>query len=160
MHVCSVYHHAVSLLSKTSDVKSLLLLLLPVAFFHSIVTLLCFYHLCQPHLVPVCRVTKAHCTTLIWTSSCQQVAMPALASRSRPANPGGGHSIWAAAPPLPPTADSSPSQLLTIMLLAPVDSDSLFGSAAVVSIRIKTAAAPHTSACMHGKRLDCSCTYQ
>lgn len=45
--------------------------------------------------------------------------------------PLGGHSIWAAAPPLPITADSSPSQLPIIMLLAPVDSDSLFRSAAV-----------------------------
>ena len=66
--------------------------------------------------------------------------------------PLGGHSIWAAAPPLPITADSSPSQLPIIMLLAPVDSDSLFRSAAVVSIHIKAAAAPphiaHLHACM------------
>ncbi|DBA90918.1 TPA: hypothetical protein ACH3X1_016125 [Trebouxia sp. C0004] len=45
--------------------------------------------------------------------------------------PLGGHSIWAAAPPLPPTANSSSSQLPIIMLLAPVDSDSLFRSATV-----------------------------
>ncbi|DBA69331.1 TPA: hypothetical protein ACH3X2_012908 [Trebouxia sp. C0005] len=45
--------------------------------------------------------------------------------------PLGGHTIWAAAPPLALTADSSPSQLPVIMLLAPVDSDSLFKSATV-----------------------------
>lgn len=65
--------------------------------------------------------------------------------------PLGGHTIWAAAPPLALTADSSPSQLPVIMLLAPVDSDSLFKSATVVSIHKKLATAlPHISACMHG----------
>jgi len=58
--------------------------------------------------------------------------------------PLGGHSIWAAAPPLPPTADSSPSQLPIIMLLAPVDSDSLFRSASVVSIYNKLQLDRHT----------------
>ena len=64
--------------------------------------------------------------------------------------PLGGHSIWAAAPPLAPNADSSPSQLPIIMLLAPVDSDSLFRSATVVSMHKNWQLHCHTChICMH-----------
>ncbi len=64
--------------------------------------------------------------------------------------PLGGHSIWGAAPPLPPNADSSSSQLPIIMLLAPVDSDSLFRSATVVSIHNKLQQDRHTlHVCTH-----------
>lgn len=48
--------------------------------------------------------------------------------------PLGGHSIWGAAPAMLPFADSPPSQLPIILLLAPVDSDSFFRAATVVNI--------------------------
>ena len=47
--------------------------------------------------------------------------------------PLGGHSIWGAAPPLPPHDESASSQLPIIMLLAPVDSTAFFKSETVVS---------------------------
>ena len=49
--------------------------------------------------------------------------------------PLGGHSIWGAAPPFPPSPLSASSQMPIIMLLAPVDSDSFFRSATVVSVK-------------------------
>ena len=52
----------------------------------------------------------------------------------RTCQPLGGHSVWGAAPPLPPQADSASHQLPLIMLLASVDSDAFFRSATVVSI--------------------------
>ena len=55
----------------------------------------------KPRLILTRRVTKAHCTMLIWRQSCQQVVMPALASSSRPANPWGVTASGLQRPPCP-----------------------------------------------------------
>ncbi len=103
----------------------------------------------KPYLVPQGykgALHNAHLETIMSSSGNASTCI-----KQQTCQPLGGHSIWAAAPPLPPNADSSPSQLPIIMLLAPVDSDSLFRSATVVSIRNKLQLHCHTShTCMHG----------